>query len=496
MARWIGWGALALAWATVAAGQTPAPAPAASGGPRVGEVMTFRTSGQPDRRVRITRVVGTPDTDGLADVEDLGTGAKYAVPLKVAAMMARASFADAPAAPAAAAPTLKPGSASPLPSVAHTLPRVPPPAAENGWPRNATPPPVAPAAVAAKPRPASVPANRPAELRAALPPPTTVRNAMRADTPPPAAAPAAAPTPVPAFTLSRAKFDPPVPPPAPARRPAVSVEPSETVVAYRAVPPTVAVEADETRVVAASATRPPDPSATRPPQVAVAPPEPSGIRSPQVAVAPPEYVVVPVLEYSPATVPPPVAAAPVAVAAVTPPMVVAADPPTPDRYGPPPVTPLAEPRAATDAPVAAPPPAVAPPPALVPPVVVEASRVVPAAPAEVAVRTQGIPAQMLEEVQPFVNDLFQALRPSSRERAATALAEGRYGGRAEVKATLARAALIDPAPSVRAHCITQLARLGYHESSYVGYLDACAESGHDLVKKAATDALARLVSRN
>ena len=435
MARWIGLGALALVWATVAAGQTPAPAPTAVAGPRVGEVMTFRTSGQPERRVRVVRVIGTPDTDGLADVEDLGTGAKYSVPLKVVAMMARASFADAPAAAVPAAPTLKPGSASGLPAVAQTLPRVPP-AAENGWPRDATPP----TPVATKSRPA----------------------------------PTAA---VPAVTLSRTQFDPPVPPPAPASRPAVTAEASAAEVTFRAVPPTVSVEADETRVVAASASRPAEPAA---------------IRTPQVAIAPPEYVVVPVLEYT----------APAA-------------PPVPDRYGPPPVTPLAEPRPSNDAPVAAPlpppvmvvppsvavalpPPVVVPPPPapLPPPVVVPASRVVPAAPVEEAVRAQGVPAQMLEEVQPFVNDLFQALRPSSRERAATALAEGRYGARAEVKATLARAALTDPAPSVRAHCIAQLARLGYHESSYVGYLDACAESGHALVKQAATDALARLVSRN
>jgi hypothetical protein len=102
---------------------------------------------------------------------------------------------------------------------------------------------------------------------------------------------------------------------------------------------------------------------------------------------------------------------------------------------------------------------------------------------------------MLREVQPFVNELFQALRPSVRERAATALSEGRYCSWPEVKATLAQAALSDPAPAVRAHCIEQLSKLGYTEASYVGYLGACAESGDPAVKQAASAALGKLTRR-
>jgi hypothetical protein len=121
-------------------------------------------------------------------------------------------------------------------------------------------------------------------------------------------------------------------------------------------------------------------------------------------------------------------------------------------------------------------------------------------PAPVSIVPTGLyeqaPVQMVEEIQPYVNDLAAALRPSLRERAASALAEGRYGSRPEVKATLARAAFADPAPSVRAHCIKLLSKLGYHESSYLSFLGACADSKDLEVKQAALAALAKLQSKN
>ena len=526
MARWISTGALAFAWAGFAVGQTAAPAPVpaqaetATAGPQVGEVLTFRTSGQPARRVRIQRVVGTPEADGLADVQDLGTGARYSIPLKVVALMARASVPETP--PAAAAPgaipvvpSLKPGSASALPGLVQTLPNAPPATNENGWPRTATPNPAAVAAT--KPRfPTS--ASRSADPRSALPAPANVRTLMKADAaapaptvrtaPPVRAAVATAPSPVPAFTLTqRPKSDAPVvvARPAPVYPPVLTVEASPVAVAsseavaFRGVPPSVAVELDESPIVAVAASQPaPVPQAISPPA-----PEATGVRAPLANIVPPDYVVVPVLEYAPPPQPAPVVVAP-APAAPTPaaptPVVVAAA----DAYGPPPVTPLAEPKAATVAqtvvapvvltapPVATPAPAPAP----LPPPVEPAGRVVPAAPVAEPVPSPNVPAQMLDEVQPFVNELFQALRPSLRERAATGLAEGRYGSRPEVKATLARAALTDPAPEVRAHCIAQLAKLGYYEASYLAYLDACAASGHAVVKQAAVAALTKLASRN
>ncbi len=510
MARWISTGALAFAWTGFAVGQIATPAPVApqvetaTAGPQVGDVLTFRTAGQPERRVRIQRVVGTPDADGLADVQDLGTGARYSIPLKVVGMMARASVPETPSpGTIPVAPSLKPGSASALPGLAQTLPNAPPATNENGWPRAATPT----AAAATKPRFPTT-ASRSADPRSALPAPTNVRSLMKADpvAPPPGvrtappvyAAAVTAPAPVPAFTLAqRSKSDAPVaavrPAPAPVYPPVLTVESpaaaeaSEATVAFRGVPPSVAVELDESPIVAVAASQP-DPVAPVIAAPAAVVPEATTVRAPQATIAPPDYVVVPVLEYAPPPQP-----APVVVAPTPAPTAVVVAPP--DAYGPPPVTPLAEPKVAVVAqPVAAP---VAPPaPAPLPPPVELASRVVPAAPVAEPVPSPAVPTQMLDEVQPFVNELFQALRPSLRERAATGLADGRYGSRPEVKATLARAALTDPAPDVRAHCIAQLAKLGYYEASYLAYLDACAASGHATVKQAAVAALTKLASRN
>ena len=106
-----------------------------------------------------------------------------------------------------------------------------------------------------------------------------------------------------------------------------------------------------------------------------------------------------------------------------------------------------------------------------------------------------LPSQMTTEITPFLHDLKNALRPSLREIAATALAEGRYGSRPEVKAVLAQAAMTDPAPSVRAHCIGLLSSLGYHERQYLDYLRAAGYSEAGEVKSAAVAALARLIPR-
>lgn len=103
---------------------------------------------------------------------------------------------------------------------------------------------------------------------------------------------------------------------------------------------------------------------------------------------------------------------------------------------------------------------------------------------------------MADETGPYLRDLFAALRPSVRERAATALAECRYGSRPEVKARLAKAAASDPSPGVRAHCVRLLSKLGYHESRYLDELAGWAESGPSQLRQAARDALARLAVKN
>jgi hypothetical protein len=100
--------------------------------------------------------------------------------------------------------------------------------------------------------------------------------------------------------------------------------------------------------------------------------------------------------------------------------------------------------------------------------------------------------RMQREIAPWVAELTTAVRPSVRMDAATALAEGRYGWRDEVKAHLARAAAADPAAVVRAHCISLLSTLGYAESEYRTSLATWAGDKNPDVRVAATVALAKL----
>jgi hypothetical protein len=219
----------------------------------------------------------------------------------------------------------------------------------------------------------------------------------------------------------------------------------------------------------------PAPPATTQKFVATKPPAP-----PQPAPKAERPAPTPPLAAKPAPAP---AAAPPAEPARTPPA-IAKPPVTPLPYerplplpvAPPPLTAL---RPATEfAPTSA--PEVRPTGLLDPP------PVTPPAPAD----------PMADETGPYLRDLFEALRPSVRERAATALAECRYGWRPEVKAQLAKAAAADPSPAVRAHCVRLLSKLGYHESRYLDELAGWAESGPPSLRQAARDALARLAVKN
>ena len=146
--------------------------------------------------------------------------------------------------------------------------------------------------------------------------------------------------------------------------------------------------------------------------------------------------------------------------------------------------------------------ATGPAPAPVPPVRVadpQSVSVVPAAaripdpvPIQFARLAPPAPGQMEDELRPFIRDMSEALRPSVRERAATALADGRYGWRPEVKGYLVAAAQTDPSPTVQAHCIRLLSRLGYHERTYLQFLLECCASDSRQVASAAGDALHRL----
>ena len=115
----------------------------------------------------------------------------------------------------------------------------------------------------------------------------------------------------------------------------------------------------------------------------------------------------------------------------------------------------------------------------------------------VPVAYRSIEMLIRDETREYVYDLVSALRPSIRENAALCLAESRYGSRPEVKNALARAAVADPAASVRVKCIELLMRLGYHDPDYMAYLQSAATPGETstMVKAAAKEALAKLSPR-
>jgi hypothetical protein len=107
-------------------------------------------------------------------------------------------------------------------------------------------------------------------------------------------------------------------------------------------------------------------------------------------------------------------------------------------------------------------------------------------------RKRTIQELMQAETKDYIYDLSTAIRPSQREYAASGLASCRFASRQEVKNVLARAAISDPAPSVRAHCVLLLSRLGYHDPDYIDYLKSCEKSDHPMLRVAANFALSGL----
>ena len=109
-----------------------------------------------------------------------------------------------------------------------------------------------------------------------------------------------------------------------------------------------------------------------------------------------------------------------------------------------------------------------------------------------------VPAEirMKEETAHSIAALQSASRPTIRMDAASALADGRFGSAMEVKMMLANAAMHDPAPVVRSHCITCLSKLGYTSPEYVGYLRQCSFDLDHGVKCAASEAMTKLEPRN
>lgn len=100
--------------------------------------------------------------------------------------------------------------------------------------------------------------------------------------------------------------------------------------------------------------------------------------------------------------------------------------------------------------------------------------------------------RMKTETADTMTTLQSAMRPTARQDAATALAEGRYADKMEIKMALAHSAMHDPAPVVRAHCIDCLSKLGYCAPDYVDHLRQCSMASEMCLKVAATNALAKL----
>jgi len=110
-------------------------------------------------------------------------------------------------------------------------------------------------------------------------------------------------------------------------------------------------------------------------------------------------------------------------------------------------------------------------------------------------RRRSVQAILQNETRNDIFELATALRPSQREYAASGLAACRFASRPEVKQVLAKAAISDPAPSVRAHCVLLLLRLGYHDPDYLDYLRSCEQSDHPMLRVAANFALASLAPK-
>lgn len=100
--------------------------------------------------------------------------------------------------------------------------------------------------------------------------------------------------------------------------------------------------------------------------------------------------------------------------------------------------------------------------------------------------------RMKKETAETMTTLQSAARPTARQDAATALAEGRYADKMEIKSALAHSAMHDPAPVVQAHCIDCLSKLGYCAPDYVSHLRQCAMGTESCLKVAATNALTKL----
>lgn len=102
---------------------------------------------------------------------------------------------------------------------------------------------------------------------------------------------------------------------------------------------------------------------------------------------------------------------------------------------------------------------------------------------------------LVREIQSDVADLETGLAPSKRAMAARCLAGGRHGSSDEVKAALFRAAKSDGSGMVRAVCIEELCKLGFHDPAFMSFLGKAGSDPSEEVRAAAKAALTRMAPR-
>lgn len=122
---------------------TPAVSPSADG-LREGDVVTIRTAGQPERRVRVTRLERFDAQNGLADVVDLASGSQYTVPLRMLIRTPRETPVMQTPAPVEVAPVSvseSPKLVAPVVVAAqHVEPTAPPTSNNSAWTARIKPP--------------------------------------------------------------------------------------------------------------------------------------------------------------------------------------------------------------------------------------------------------------------------------------------------------------------------------------------------------------------
>ncbi len=504
MTRWLlraaavtaGWTGFAAAQslppaALASTGTVPAPA-VRTAAPDEAVVLLMRTTGQPDRKLKVLKRSTFDDGETLVDVRDVGTGQTFTLPGKLADKMPRAGAAPLAAPPQSVQPPLavavsKPPVAdtvsAPLPPSA-TVPPAPSPSAVPEWKAITTDAPPATKVKATAPEPVLVPVPSPT----AVPPPLTAKMPQ--------------PLPAPVGPPDRWKPIPLPLPPVPSPTPKPPDDGAEITVRGQ-MPSSLGGRPTAFQRPAAAAPQPwTDAPGTLPasdrllpnalPSLSV-PPPPLSLSLPPL---PPKAVVItpPTPEPpKPVRVSPPTFV-PRMPAALPPPAMTTVEPPKPPAVTPPPPATPGMARLTVPLPeVPVSPPA--------PQVTTERmSSWTPTAPKIAVERSWGddpLARAVLQEMRPLENDLTTAARPTVRMAAASHLAEMRYAARPEVKAVLVRSAMTDPAMPVRTECVRALAQLGYSDPEYIAYLHATAGDRYapELLRLVAAEALRQLRPR-